>query len=138
MKILETFGENRPKFVKKWKINIWRMISIGQGKLRKLCAKYCAFGPKMKKILKNEENFEIFDQNLYGNWHFSHFLTKYFLDSDSSLKYIPLEDNTRFLQQYFPISGEGWDVPAFSPLPILLASSWMKFLSILKCYNIWT
>ena len=36
--------------IKKFKIiNIWRIISIGQSKLRNKLAEVCAFGPKMKK-----------------------------------------------------------------------------------------
>ena len=57
------------------------MISIGQVKLSYLPAKLCAFGPKMKRMLKIlKKILRFFDQNLYGKLTFSQFFTKYFLD----------------------------------------------------------
>ena len=83
MRILERFGENRLEFVAKLKIiKILRMIPIGQGNVRNLPAKICAFGPKMKKNLKNFKKIilSFFDQNLYGKLTFSQIFTKYFLE----------------------------------------------------------
>ena len=108
MKILEKFGENRLKFVEKLKIvNIWRMISIGQVKCRNLPAKFWAFGPNMKKILQLfKKILRFFDQNYYGKLTFFHkFLLNISWSSAFSPKvYTRLEDNTNFLQQFFPIS----------------------------------
>ena len=64
---------------------------------------------------KNEENFENFQGNFEIFWSkslwkidfFSHFLLNISLISDSSPKYIPLEDNTRFLQQFFRFRAGG-------------------------------
>ena len=43
------------------------MFSIGQVKLSKMPAKPCAFGPKMKRILKIfKKILRFFDRNLYG------------------------------------------------------------------------
>ena len=62
------------------------MISIGQGKLRILCAKLCAFGSKTKKILQVfNKLLRFFDQNLDGKLTFT-FLLNIYLISDSSPK----------------------------------------------------
>ena len=119
MKTLEIFGENLLKFIEKSKlIEIWWMISIGQVKLSNLPAKPCAFGQKMQIILK------IFKKSLRFFWSvalskiaFFTIFSFIFLAFLTSLrKYRPLEDNTRFLQQFFRFRGEG-NVPAFPPPP---------------------
>ena len=121
MKILEIFGENRVQFVEKWKIiNIWRRISIGQGKLRNLRAKLCAFGPKTKKILKVfKKSLRFYDQNRYGKLTCFTFFTKYFLDfwllSESRYRW----KITPNFYNNFPISGGGGTFRR-SPLPTLL------------------
>ena len=115
MKILEIFGENRLKFVEKWKIiNIWRMISIGPEKLRNVRAKCCAFWPK------NEENFEIFwSKSLWKIDFFSHFLLNISWISGTSPKvYVYLWNITPDFYNNF--SDFGANVPAFrlpTPLP---------------------
>ena len=54
MKILDIFGENRVKFVGKCMIiKICGIISIGQLKLSEIPEKFCVFGSKMNKTLKN-------------------------------------------------------------------------------------
>ena len=102
MKILEIFGENRPEFIEKCKvIKICWMISIGQVKQSKLHARFCAFGPKMKRILR------FFDQNLYGKFTFYTISYQIFLGFLRPPRtYRPLEDNTRFLQ-FFRFGGGG-------------------------------
>ena len=46
------------------------------GKRKKSAAKPSAFGPKMKRILKNfKKILRFFDQNLYGKLTFSQFFT---------------------------------------------------------------
>ena len=104
MIIRETFEENRLKLVEKWKIiSIWWMFSIGQGKLRNLLARFCAFRPKMKKILNNlEKILRFFDQNSDGKLIFFTIFYLIFLGILHPLwAYISPEDNTRFLQQFF-------------------------------------
>ena len=79
MKIFEIFGKTRQDFVDKLKIiNIWRIISIGQGKLRKLRANLCAYGPKVKKQLwKFSRKFcDFLIKISIENWLFSQFLLK--------------------------------------------------------------
>ena len=85
------------------------MISIAQVKLSNLPAKLCAFGPKMKSFLKIFKIIlSFFDQNLYGKLTF---FTIFYLISLGFLaplrKYRPLDDNTRFLQQFFRFRGGG-------------------------------
>ena len=79
------------------------MISIGQVKLSNLPAKLSAFGPKTKRILKIfKKTLRFLDQNLYWKLIFFRILYEIFLEVLTPLKkYIPLEDNTRFLQQFF-------------------------------------
>ena len=64
---------------------------------------------------KFQENFlKFFDQNLYGKLTFFTFLLNISWIFLASLrKYRALEDNTRFLQQFFLFLGGG--VPAFPP-----------------------
>ena len=69
-----------------------------QRKLRNLCGKFCAFRPKLKKILR------FFDQNLSQKLTLNFLLI--FLGVLPLLrKYMPLEDNTGFLQQFFRFRG---------------------------------
>ena len=65
MKILQIIGENRMEFVEKCNIvKICGMISIGQVKVSNTPAKPCAFGPKVKKILKDfKKTLRFLDQN---------------------------------------------------------------------------
>ena len=57
------------------------MKSTGLGKLIKMRAKLCAFGPKMKNILKNfKKILRFFDQNLNGKLTVFTIFTKYFLE----------------------------------------------------------
>ena len=117
MKILEIFEENRLEFIETSKITeIWWMISIGHLNVSNLHAKPCAFGPKMKRNLKNfKKILRFFDQNLYGKLTFFTIFYWIFLGFLTPLrKYRPLEDSTRFLQQFFRFRGGG-DVPAFPP-----------------------
>ena len=126
MIILESFGESILKSVEKWQlINSSRMSSIDQGKLRNLRAKVCAAQPKIKKTLKNSNKIlSFFDQNRYGKLTFFAFFLNIYWISDSTPKvhfciylciylYIPLQDNTRCLQQYFRFRGGG--VPVSLP-----------------------
>ena len=66
------FGENRLEFKGKCMlIESWWMTSIGKVKLGNLPAEFCAFGPKMKRILKIfNKILRFFDQNLYGKLTF--------------------------------------------------------------------
>ena len=110
MKIHEIFWENRLKFEEQYKIiKNWGMISIGQVKLSNFPAKFCAFGPKMKKILKKfKKMFRFLIKISMEKWLFSQFFNYIFLGFLPPLrKYIPLEDNTRFLQQFFRFRGGG-------------------------------
>ena len=75
MKILEIFEENRLKFVEKMKDHRHLKKDFHwAGKVKK------AAGKILRVWTKNEENFDNFDQNLYGELTFSTFFTKYFLD----------------------------------------------------------
>ena len=78
-------------------------------KLNNRHANLCAFGPKMKKILKNcKKILRFFDQNLYGKLSFSRFLLNiYWIFGSAPKVYIHLEDNTRFLQQFSRFRGGG-------------------------------
>ena len=103
MKILQNLGEDRLEFVEKFNIiKIWRIIPIEQRILRKLRAMFCAIGPKMKKI------FKFFKQNLWKIEIVHNLFYYIFLGFLHPLRrYIPLEDNTSFLQQFFRFRGGG-------------------------------
>ena len=105
MKILEIFGENRLKFVEKWKIiKIWRKIFIVTAKLRNLLANPCTFATKSRKTLKNlKKILTLFDQNLYGKLTFSPFFLNISGSSDLSETIYFWKIRAR-------------DVPAFLPL----------------------
>ena len=78
-KFLTFFWENRLEFIERSKIiEIWWIILLGQVKISNLPAKPCAFGPKVKRILKNFK--KILIKISMENWLFSQFFTKYFLD----------------------------------------------------------
>ena len=74
-------------------------------------AKFCAFGTETKRILKNfKKILRFFSSKSIWNIDFFHnFLLNISLISDPLRKYIlvPLEDNSRFLQQFFLRLGEG-------------------------------
>ena len=77
------------------------MISIGKLNQSNLPAKPCAFGPKRRNFFKNfKKSLRFFDQTLYGKLTFSQFLLNISWSSASSLMDIPLEDYTKFLQQF--------------------------------------
>ena len=82
MKTLEIVGESRLEFVEKWKlINSWRMISIIQGKLRKLLQNFARLDQKLRKFRKIWRkcwNFLI--KISMENWLFFTIFTKYFLE----------------------------------------------------------
>ena len=75
----------------------------------------------MRVWTKNEkfqESFEIFDENLHGKLTFFTIFYQIFLGFLPPLrKYIPLEDNTRFLQQFFRFLGGGRSCVPPPPLP---------------------
>ena len=72
-----------------------------------MSATFCAFWQKLKKFLKFfNKILRFFVQNSMENWLFSHFLLNISWISHSSLKvYTLLEDNTRFIQQFFRFLG---------------------------------
>ena len=118
-KFLTFFGENRLQFREKCKIiEIWWMISIEQEKLSNLSAKHCAFGPKLKRILKNfKKILRFFDQNLYGKLTFLQFFTKYFLDFWLRSESINLWKIRPDFYNNFSDFGGGGNVPAFPHPP---------------------
>ena len=74
------------------------MIYIGHGSIRDLCAD----GPKMEKLLKFTENFDIFDQNPYGKLiFFLQFLLEISWISVVFPKVYTRQDYISFLQQIF-------------------------------------
>ena len=96
-------------------------MSIGKGKNLKPSCKV------LRVWTKNEENFEIFYKNLWKIDFFHNFLLHISWSSASSLKvYIPLEDNTRFLQQFFRFRGGAF---LRSPVPTLLFISGIHYFS---------
>ena len=111
------------------------MISIEQAKLSNLPAKLCVFGPKMKIFLKIfMKILRFFDQNLYGKFTFFTIFYLIFLGFLTPLrKYIPLEDTTRFLQQFFLFLGGG-TFRRSPPLPTLLLISNLQ--GLLPLYNL--
>ena len=63
------------------------MISIAQVKLSNMPAKLCAFGPKMKRVLKIfKKILRFFDQNLWKIDFFHNFLLNISWISDSAPK----------------------------------------------------
>ena len=103
-------------------VKSWWMISMEQIKLSYLRARFCAFGPKTKKVLR------FFDQNLW-KFDFFTFLTKYFLDFWLLSKSIYLWKITPDFSNNF--SDLGGDVPAF-PLPLPTLLHWFTILIPVK------
>ena len=135
MKIVEIFGENRLEFIEKCKsIEIWWMISIGQVNPSNLPSKLCAFRPKMKRFSKIfKKILRFFDQNPYGKLTYFTILDIIFLGFLTPLrKYRPLEDNTRFLQQFFRFRGGGRSgVPPPDASVISIIIFWVQDLVVL-------
>ena len=105
MEILEILGGNRVAFEEKCMlIKFWWTISTQQLKLSNLPARLCAFWPKWRELWKISRKTWDFLIEISRKLTFSQILTKYFwifLGFLTSLwKYIPLEDNTRFLQPF--------------------------------------
>ena len=100
MKILEFFAENRQEFVEHCKlIMIWRMISIWQVKISNLPANFARLDLKGRKMWIF---WDFLIKISLENGLFSQFLTKYFLEFCLlSESIILMEENTRFLQQFF-------------------------------------
>ena len=97
-------------------INYWRIISIRQGKLRNIHAKFCAFGPEKTDFLKIfKKILRFFDQNLYGKLTF--FVN---IHENSSIilaqlrKYYLWKITLDFYNKNLSVSGGG-DVPPVPP-----------------------
>ena len=138
MKILEIFGDNRREFIEKCRIiEIWWRISIAQLNLSKLPAKPFAFGPKMKRILKNSKKILSFsDQSLHGKLPFFTIFTKYLLDFWLRSESVDLWKIHQISTTIFPISGGGGTFRRSPPPPDATAKH-IRFLSIFM-KNCWT
>ena len=108
-------------------IKIWGRISTWQLNLSNLPEKACAFGPKMKRILKGfKKSLRYLIKISIENGPFPQFFSKYFLDFWLPPK-VQLVGTTRFLQQFFRFRGGG--VPASPPLDATGPRASSPFLS---------
>ena len=124
MKIIDIFGENRVKFVEKWKIiNIWRMLSVWQGKLRKLRAKFFAFWQKWRNFENVKEKYEIFWSKYLWKSDFFTFLLNISWISDFSERIYLWKIRQDLYSNFFRFRGGPPPPP-----PGCYWSSWIKFL----------